>query len=433
MKRSRWSFAQWGAVSVLMVTSLFGTVAGAQSTYEVLYSFTGKSDGGGPSGPVVLDHEGNLYGTAVQGGTLAGRCVNFGGCGVVFELSPSQDGSWTEKVLYNFTGNGNGKSDGLDPASGVIFDTEGNLYGTTYSGGIVNCGTVFKLIPGSDAWTEQQLHLFCTGNDDGSQPKGSLVLDKANNLFGTTWVGGRGDGGVVYELTAGAPSYDLPYEFCGTICPGGRTPLAGVVLDAAGNLYGTTTQAGTTDDGVVFELTPGSGGTWQENVLYTFGSYAGDGINPWRMIFAGPNHLVVTTAGGGSNECGEGGGGCGTVVVLTRGANGDWKEKVIHSFASGVGGYFPNDGVIVDKAGNLYGTTLLGGIVTDYCPYGCGTVYKLSPGANGEWKYTVLHTFAGPTGTTSYGGLAMDKAENLYGTALLNGPDGYGVVFEIKP
>jgi uncharacterized repeat protein (TIGR03803 family) len=214
--------------------------------------------------------------------------------------------------------------------------------------------------------------------------------------------------------------------------------LAEVVLDASGNIYGTTTGGGGLypPDGVVFELTPGSRGSWKERVLHTFGKYFGDGQVPsGPVVFDGASTLYTTTTGGGKNLCGpqREQTTCGTVVQLRRRTDGRWGEHVIHNFASGLGGYYPNGGVILDTVGNLYGTTLLGGIESRYCQFGCGTVYELSPQKNGTWKYRILHIFEGQAGDTSVGGLLLGADGNLYGTAEADGAFGNGVVFEITP
>jgi uncharacterized repeat protein (TIGR03803 family) len=218
-------------------------------TESVLYSFTGGADGGSPWAALVFDAAGNLYGTTWVGGA--------DGKGAVFKLTPNPDGTWTESVLYSFTGG----ADGAYPAAGVIFDAAGNLYGTTGGGGADDNGAVFKLTPDPDgSWTESVLHSF-TGGADGGGPVTALIFDAAGNLYGTTAGGGsrllnicRGLGcGVVFELTPTSTGWSetVLNEFLGKAAD----PEAPVIFDPKGNLYGTT-WSGTGNYGVVFEITP---------------------------------------------------------------------------------------------------------------------------------------------------------------------------------
>jgi uncharacterized repeat protein (TIGR03803 family) len=386
--------------------------------YKVLYAFVNKSQGWAPYAGVVFDDHGNLYGTAIGGGAYD--------WGVVYELTPNSHGKWSETVLYSFCSGGWPCSDGTNPNGGVILDQSGNLYGTTWEGGtgVPALGTIFELSRGSGGWTHTVLYNFCSlsGCEDGGDPKSSLVMDPAGNLYGTA--------GHAMELSPGFGGWTekVIHKFCSG-CKGGDSPYAGMILDASGSLYGTTYYGGDTKClsygcGTAYELSPASGGRWKERVLHSFGSFTGDGIFPGvgALAFDGSGSLYGTTEGGGST-------GNGTVFKLTRGANGQWKETTLYNFKNGSSGNGPSGGVVVDKAGNAYGTTMYGGDAQ--CD--CGVVYKLSPRAGGRWKYTVLHAFTGHDGAAPEANLILDSKGNLYGTTPIGAPPGEGVVFEITP
>src|SRR5271154_125792 len=241
-------------------------LAFGQAQYKVLWNFAGApNDGSEPTSNLVLDHHGNLYGTTLGGGSLANPPCSTIGCGTVFELSPNPDGSWTNTILYKFCTNFSqaGCLDGAFPKAGLIFDVNGNLYGTTSNGGGKNCpldgrgcGAVFELSPPAlqgAAWTEALLYAFCATemNDqclDGGEPVSQLTFDSTGNLFGTTSAGGTGasPAGTVFELSPGPGGWTetVLYTFCSAggfpVCPDGDQPQAGVTFDKAGSLYGTT-------------------------------------------------------------------------------------------------------------------------------------------------------------------------------------------------
>jgi len=268
----------------------------------------------------------------------------------------------TLSVLYRFAGP---PTDGAHPFfGGLVRDAAGNLYGTTPDGGAAYEGVVFKLSP---AGTETVLRTF-TGI--GSGTNAGLILDSAGNLYGTTPTGGVGLG-MVFKLSSGGSAFKVLYSFTGGA--DGRGPLAGVIQDAAGNLYGTTTGGGSSGAGVVFELircdSEPSG--YEFKVLYTF-TGGTDGRTPYGgLVLDAAGNLYGTTFEGGSFKvCSDG---CGTVFKLSP--NGT--ETVLHSFTGGDGA-LPTAGLILDPAGNLYGTTFWGGGRSDACRF-CGVVFRLAP------------------------------------------------------
>jgi uncharacterized repeat protein (TIGR03803 family) len=334
---------------------------------SVIYSFSGGKSGAAPAGGLVWDAVGNLYGTTVAGGTPL--VCHKAGCGTVFELSPSSGGKWTETVLYKF---GSCKTDGCLPYGGVIFDASGNLYGTTVGGaGPQRYGTVFELAPTSGGWTESILHSFTAGGD-GAEPSSGLVFDKMGNLYGATSRQGDCDGcGTIFEVspTSGGWQEKSIYVFSGG--SDGGMPNGPLILGTAGDLYGTTVGGGTGNRGVVFELTPGSGGTWTQTVLQSFANATSDAEEPMAgLVFDTTGNLYGTASyGGGIDYCG--GRGCGAVFKLEL-SGGKWTESVLHSFTAGNDGQNPTAAVIVE-AGKLYGTTVYGGV------HGDGIVFEVKP------------------------------------------------------
>lgn len=329
-------------------------------------------------------------------------------------------------VLHRFRGN-----DGEFPYYGnLILDTAGSLYGTTYYGGNYaggcgyGCGTVFKLTRGNGKWTETVLHEFQDNGQDGYYPVGGLAIDAAGNLYGATTEGGAYRVGTVFMLAPnadGSYSETVIYSFCSVNnCLDGQWPEAGLILDAAGNLYGTTSQGGDVYGGVVFKLAPGGSGNWKETVLYSLvgayegGSYAG-------LTFDKVGNLYGTTNGG---SCFGGG----TVFKLSPRKQDDWYYTLLYKFSQGgKDGACPSASVVFDPAGNLYGTTPYGG------DYDAGVVFKLAPRAHGQWQETVLHSFNINDGAQPYAGLVRDAEGNLYGTLVYGGRNGLGSVFKLTP
>jgi uncharacterized repeat protein (TIGR03803 family) len=360
------------------------------------------------------------------GGSLYGTTLQGGiyGCGTVFRLTPAGN-SWTPTVLYNFQGG----SDGCFPYAGVIFDAAGDLYGTTEEGGANGVGTVFKLTPTNGGYAESVLYTFAGYPGDGSYPIAGLILDKEGNLYGTTQYGGSGSCvtssryygcGVVFELTSAS---GLRTELTLHTFQGsdGALPTSGLTFDPVGDLYGTNYQGGTFGLGTVFELIP-SGGTWTESVLHSF-SGGDDGGQPFQgVVLDAAGSLYGTTLGSNTFPYGN--------VFRLKLINGSWVETVLHNFGL-VDGAYPFSGLTFDAAGNLYGTTQQGGTV------GGGTGFKLVPSGD-SWVESVLYSFTGSAdGSWPEANLTIGKAGSLYGTTAFGGSGsglaGYGVVFEITP
>jgi len=401
------------SIVVALLTIHFAIVpaATAASKYKILHAFGNGQDGAGTWGSLLLDTKGNLYGTTGGGGLY--------GYGTAFELTPKAKGRWHEAIVHNFDRNG---QDGYDSTGNLIFGDEGALYGTTTYGGAYDYGTVFVLTPGSGGWKESVLFSFDV--TDGARPYGGVVMDKNGNLYGTA--------DIVFELASGSGGWteSVIDDFSGH--NDGSGPFAGVILDAAGDLYGTTEGGGAHTLGTVYKLTAAEGGGWKELILHDFCTsgfpHCPDGARPGvgALTMDHTGNIYGTTNQGGANTCFAG---CGTVFKLTRGAHGQWKESVLYNFRNGSTGFGPGGGVVRDKAGNLYGTTIYGG--SQQC--GCGVVYKLAPTKHAKWKYTVLHTFLGSDGAQPDANLILDEKGNLYGTAATAGPYGAGVVFEVTP
>jgi uncharacterized repeat protein (TIGR03803 family) len=329
-------------------------------------------------------------------------------------LVPGSGGTWTENTLYSLGTNTVAFAE--NAASSLTIDSKGNLYGTSMYGGSYGCGTVFEFSPGSGGWSFQVLHSFTGGTDACNPDHSGVVLDSAGNLYGTSYSYGAYGFGAVYELVAGASgkwTEKLLYSF--KYLNDGAYPNGTLIFDKAGNLYGVASYGGTHDYGVVYELTPGSSGSWTEKVLYSFPGGAGGAYPVGNLVFNSAGDLYGVTAY--------------TVFELIPGSSGTWTRKTLHTFAGGSDGADLRAGLIFDKASNLYGTTEAGGTHR-------GTVFELTPNSNGTWTEKILHRFSTSGGDgifPMYALLTMDANGHLYGTTPYGGADGDGVVFEITP
>ncbi len=415
-------------LSALLLPALILLTSAHAQTYSLLYSFTGSTDGGNPQGKMILDSSGNLFGTTVQGGDLS--CGSGFGCGVIFKIDPSA----TLTVLHTFTG-----QDGLYPFGNMASDTSNNLYGTTSQGGggTQGSGVIFRLnkVTGQFA----VLHRFA-GGTEGGDPNG-VIRDSAGNLYGTTFLGGTaGCGnnltcGTIYKLDH-AGKLTVLYNFTGGA--DGGLPIA-VIRDNAGNLYGTTLVGGDLNCqpntasgsgcGTVFELTS----TGSLKVLHAFTggrdgqNIAAVGASAAGLIRNAAGNLFGTSIFGGLQSC-KTFPGCGVVFEVSGAA----KEKVLYSFTGGADGYMPTYAPISDSAGNLYGTTTEGGFTGASCGLGgCGTVFELD--TSGQLK--TLYSFTNTNDGFYPDYLTIDPSGNLYGETTGGGGNfgTAGTIFKIAP
>jgi uncharacterized repeat protein (TIGR03803 family) len=366
---------------------------------EILHAFTGGEDGGMPYSSLTFDIAGNLYGTTHNGGAY--------GVGTIYELSPVS-GGWKESVIHSFN-----NSDGYGPYGGVIFGASGNIYGTTGNGGKYNYGTVFKLQRGpKGGWEETVLYNFGSAETTGRVPEGNLVFDDDGNLYGTSFYGGENGGGTVWELSPPADKGDWSLKTLHTFggVKDGVNPYAGVIIGSQGKLYGTTWIGGLNNAGIVFELTPMPQGPWEENILCDFngtGAVGGlifddDGnlygatfsnliyrLTPssesvWKesnlavvanspestLVFDKAGNLYGTTLNGGSAVKGS--------VFELSPIMGGWRVTELHAFTGGADGAHADVGLAIDASGTLYGTTYAGG-GTGCGGEGCGVVFQIKP------------------------------------------------------
>ena len=414
-----------------LVTGLALFLATAQAqTYKVLHNFTGSGDGATPFAGLTIDASGNLYGTTYAGGI---------GYGSVYKLT-NKGNSWVFSPLYSFAGG----TDGAGPYAGVSIAHDGTLYGTTAFGGTgdcnfqttyLGCGTVFHLQPTPTRpptplaqWKESVVYNF-TGGRDGALPGfGSLAFDQAGNIYGTTAFGGLYGGcfyyesecGVVFKLMRSGSSWSQSVLWDFGLNDDGQQPYAGVVFDQSGNLYGTTQRGGGgANYGAVFQLTP----LGTESVIYRFQN-GSDGTTPLAgLTFDGAGNLFGATTSGGI-------GGGGTVFEVSPSGS-DWTFNTLYGF-TGLNNAGPWNTLVMDKAGNLYGTTSAEG------RYGYGSVFELANSGGGSWTYKDLYDFCAhgipcTDGETPYSSLVLDASGNIFGTASAGGTSGKGVVFKITP
>jgi uncharacterized repeat protein (TIGR03803 family) len=340
---------------------------------NTLYTFLQSNDGFMPLGGVVFGPNGTLYGTTYMGGTGSGGGQCQQGCGTVFNLMPPAKAcktaicGWTETAIYSFQGG----SDGIDPNAALVFDRAGALYGTTPRGGLAEVGVVFQLTLHNGQWTESLLHTFTGVGHDGAYPESGMIFDSAGNLYGTTVAGGVSGDGTVFQLAPSGFSWTTStvHDFLGG--NGGQGPQGELTLDRSGSFYGTTTGGGLDDSGTVFELAY-SGEIWAFSVLYSVpGGIDNSGPQGQLAMDAAGNLYGATYAGGAYRY--------GNVFKLTP-TNSGWKYTSLHDFTDRADGANPLSGVTLDTNGNLYGTTSLGGMQGGNCyTLGCGVVWEITP------------------------------------------------------
>jgi uncharacterized repeat protein (TIGR03803 family) len=403
--RGRW-FALTAALAVAL--AFLYNATGAQAGEHVILRFN-MTQGAYPRSGLTADAAGNLYGTTVGGGER--------GCGTVFELSPSSGGQWTEKVLYSFRGCNSVQA---TPEGTMVIDKQGNLYGVQV--GYVNSGQIFELMTGANGvWTYRVIYVFGSNGTNEGSPGTELTWDSAGNLYGTTAAPSTIFQGEVFELSPqpnGSWKETVLYTFPAP--DGVGYPVAGVTFDHQGNLYGGAFYGSNGAFGAVYELSPQANGPWTLTVLYNFtNAYIPDS----KLTFDSSGNLYGTTGQINYSE----------VFKLSPIAGGKWKETTVHFFLSESGGQYAQGTLVFDVAGNLYGTTVYGGVGCN--GYLCGVAYQLTPQSGGGWKEMVLHHFeSAEDGSEPGAGLLLDSAGHLYGTTVVGGGRyGYGTVFQITP
>jgi uncharacterized repeat protein (TIGR03803 family) len=384
----------------------FLAMTASAGTLKVLHAFNG-AEGANPSG-VIFDASGNLYGVATNGGSADS--------GLVYELTSNVDGQWKEEILFDFPS----RDPGGFLANPVVFDSAGNLYGTT---GLSqdSAGMVYELSPSAEGrWHQTILHVLAPNNSEGAFPDATVTFDTAGNLYSTAMEGGAYSyrDGTVFELSPTTEGGWIDTTLLSLNGTDGEYVQSNVVFDANGNLYGVASFGGAYGYGTVWELSPQTGGTWTDTVLYSFTGGA-DGSSPSQgLIFDSAGNLYGTTEGGGLGR--------GTVFELTPSV-GSWNETVLYSFAGTDDGRKPLSPLMFDAVGNLYGATCYGGKDDD------GVVFKLTPNGGGDWTETLLASFNGKDGSCPSWTFAFDSGGNFYGTTNAGGAYGDGTVFEIMP
>ena len=388
-----------------------------------LWKFTGGADGGGSGAALIIDGAGNLYGTSHPGGAN-----NLGTAFIV----PTASQTLTATPIWTFTGG----ADGAMPMGALVRDQHGWLYGTTSGGGAYGGGTVFQLRPpqSGTVWAETTLYSFNPATDGGS-PAAGLIVDSNGNFYGTTGSYGPGGFGTVFELapSQGQSSWTETTLWSFSGGADGGNPYASLLIDTAGNLYGTATHGGTNPvGGLVFELSPQTGGAapWTQTVLWNF--TGPDGARPAAALIADKSgNLYGTCAFGGANQRG-------TAFELSPPAFGrtSWTETTLLDFAAAAGGFQPFSALLADSTGALFGTTYGYSPRDFYTAY--STIYRLTPPQAGTtaWTETTLATMVIGDGLSVLAPLIASKTGDLFGTAILGGvagsSAGFGTVFRVR-
>jgi uncharacterized repeat protein (TIGR03803 family) len=361
-------------------------------------------------------------------GNLYGTTTEGGdfNAGIVFQLSPDGAGGYTETILHHF----NGFADGLNPYGGVAIDADGNLYGTTTAGGTGGvcaedgCGVVYKLTKNGGSWDFSVLHHF-TGGFDGWGVGGQPALDAAGNVYGTTPNGGLFGIGVVWQLVLDAGEYRFRVLHHFTGGEDGATGGLGrvLVLPNGRTLFGVATVGGANGAGVAYQMKQDDLGNWTFRTLYAFQGAPAAGFPYGGLTMDDQGNLYGTTYYDGAE-------GYGTVYRLSRDGGAGWIETVLHSFTGGANGNNPSTNLAFDARGNLYGTTAEGGARGCHC----GTIFRLTPDGAGGWTHRVVYRFKGsPDGSYSYYSIVPDRRGNWYGATVHGGEDGDGTVFRFTP
>ncbi len=411
--------------ALIFFVAFLAPSAWSAEKYSVIYRFPNTpATNSLPRSGLTLDAQGNLYGVAL------GDCL-YCSSGEVFELSPASGGGWTETILHAFSG-----FDGTAPTGGLVLDSSGNIYGTTAVGGSSGSGTVFELQKGvGGTWIFQTIYDF-DENVDGQIPYGNLIIDAKGNLFGydgLRWRWANEGQGSVFELSpAGGGVWRESWLHIFTGAPNdGATPFAGLTLDSAGNLYGSTVNGGQYNVGTIFKLTPNGSGGWSESIIFAFNFVTQTGSQPESsLVFDATGNIYGTTTNADSFP--------GNVFELSPGSGGTWNETVLYTFSWPTNcSYFCDvdpSGVVFDVKGNLSGVTAYDGAGCNDTP-GCGTVYALTPQSGGTWKHQLIHTFeSAQDGSEPLGSLVVDRAGNMFGTTSYGGNrKGDGTIFQIIP
>lgn len=403
-------------VSIFVLILAESLWAGPQ--FRIIHTFRGGNDASLPAGALTFDSAGYLYGTSYYGGS-ATACDGYG-CGTVFRLG-LQNGHWGESVLVNFADS----SSQVLPIGPLVFDSAGNIYGLGEGNGSENGQTYFGELfegvnNGNGTYTGNIIHFF-TGGSDGFGANVGLVQDSSGNLYGSTNSGGAlNNNGVVFEFSPngdGSWTETFPYTF-----GDGKNfvPVGSMVIDGLGNLYGTTAEGGAYEWGSVYRLSQ-SNGVWSNQPLYdfTYTGTSGTGPEPSGLVMDGAGNLYGTTQQGGEYGVGE-------LFKLTPTA-GYWRFTLIHAFAGSTDGGYPWGQLVIDSSGDIYGTTLTGGV------FQYGTTYKFVHNASGRWTETVLHNFTNGADGSQPQGVVLDSLGNVYGIAGLGGANQVGVAYEIIP